>query len=244
MIYAFIALIATIIGAVVGIGGGLIIRPMLGVLGVAKDLASFTSGTAVFAMTIANLITHSRQGTKIELKGTLTLAIGSILGGFAGGALLRIVSEEVVNASYILVLFLILASVIGRPYLKPMKVDHPLIQMAIGVLTGTLSGLFGIGGGPFQIVALILFFNLSTKEAAVQSILITLLTTMSALTKYTIDGYADLSLAVYMVPAAIIGGILGSILNRKMHGKIITVIFALVITSILVIQVLKVFNVV
>jgi uncharacterized membrane protein YfcA len=36
MPYIILALVATIIGAVVGIGGGLIMRPMLGIMGVAR----------------------------------------------------------------------------------------------------------------------------------------------------------------------------------------------------------------
>ena len=240
MKYVILALFATIIGAVVGIGGGLIMRPMLGMMGVAKDLASFTSGMAVFFMAISNLITHKRRGTKIELKGTMPLAIGSIIGGFSGGALLKIVSTELINIGYIFVLLVILISVFGRPYMKPFKVEHPVGQIAIGLVTGSLSGLFGIGGGPLQVAALLLFFNLSAKEAAVQSVLITLLTTLAALTRYTIDGYADFSIAIYMVPVAIVGGLIGSILNRKFSNKVISLIFCAVIAIMLVMQVASV----
>ena len=240
MPYIILALVATIIGAVVGIGGGLIMRPMLGIMGVAKDLASFTSAIAVFFMAISNLITHHRRGTKIELKGTIPLAIGSIIGGFSGGALVKIVSTEAINIGYIFVLILILVAVLGRPYLKPFKVKNPIAQMAIGLVTGSLSGLFGIGGGPLQVAALLLFFNMPAKEAAVQSVLITLLTTSAALLRYTMDGYASFSIAMYMVPAAIIGGLLGSIFNRKFSNRVITIIFCAVIAIMLVMQVVAV----
>jgi len=240
MSYVILALVATIIGAVVGIGGGLIMRPMLGIMGVAKDLASFTSAIAVFFMAISNLITHHRRGTKIELKGTIPLAIGSIIGGFSGGALLKLVSSEAINIGYIFVLILILVAVLGRPYLKPFKVKNPIAQMAIGLVTGSLSGLFGIGGGPLQVAALLLFFNMPAKEAAVQSVLITLLTTSAALLRYTMDGYASFSIAMYMVPAAIIGGLLGSIFNRKFSNRVITIIFCAVIAIMLVMQVVAV----
>jgi len=130
--------------------------------------------------------------------------------------------------------------VLGRPYLKPFNVKNPIAQIAIGLVTGSLSGLFGIGGGPLQVAALLLFFNKPAKEAAVQSVLITLLTTAAALLRYTIDGYANFSIAIYMVPAAIIGGLLGSILNRKFSNRMITIIFCAVIAMMLVLQIVAV----
>jgi uncharacterized membrane protein YfcA len=90
------------------------------------------------------------------------------------------------------------------------------------------------------VAALLLFFNLPAKEAAVQSVLITLLTTLAALTRYTIDGYADFSIAIYMVPVAIVGGLIGSILNRKFSNRVISQIFCAVIAIMLVMQVASV----
>ena len=106
----------------------------------------------------------------------------------------------------------------------------------IGIVTGGLSGFFGIGGGPFQISTLIVFFGLDIKEASVDSIFITFLTTISSLTKYTLNGYADFSLAVYMIPAAILGGYIGSRLNRKINEKKIALIFISSVLLILAVQ--------
>ena len=47
MIFFLIGLFSTIIGSIVGIGGGLIIRPALAGMGAAKSLASFTSSIVV-----------------------------------------------------------------------------------------------------------------------------------------------------------------------------------------------------
>ena len=58
--------------------------------------------------------------------------------------------------------------------------------------------------------------------------------------RYTMDGYASFSIAMYMVPAAIIGGLLGSILNRKFSNRVITIIFCAVIAIMLVMQVVAV----
>lgn len=43
MVYFILALAATVIGTVVGVGGGMILRPLLNLFDVSKGLASFTS---------------------------------------------------------------------------------------------------------------------------------------------------------------------------------------------------------
>lgn len=241
MQYLILSLLSTLIGAVVGIGGGLILRPALGLMGVAKDLASFTSALTVFVMAVANLLSHKGRGTKIELKGTLPLAAGSIAGGYLGGALLPFVSGAAIQAAYVFVLILVLLAILLRPYLKPVKLERRWAQLAVGLLTGSLSGLFGIGGGPFQVAALVMFFNLPAKEAAVQSVLITLLTTMAALLSYAAEGYADFSLALYTAPVAVLGGALGGLLNRRLSDKAVSLIFCAVVGLMLLVQIVSLF---
>ena len=89
MIYFLIGLFSTILGSIVGIGGGLIIRPILSNLGIAKSLASFTSSIVVFSMTITTLITYIRYKVPIKIQKVLPLALGSIIGGFLGGSFLN-----------------------------------------------------------------------------------------------------------------------------------------------------------
>lgn len=242
MQYALLALISTLLGAVVGIGGGIIIRPMLALMGIGKELASFTAAITVLAMSVANLVTHARRGTELKFRGTLLLALGSLCGGFIGGSLMGLASAAFINASYIAVLLLVLFVVLRRSSLPHMKAEHPVLQSVIGLATGTLSGFFGIGGGPFQMAALVLFFNLSPKDAAVQSVMITMLTTASALVRYSMSGYADFSLALFTIPAAIIGGIAGSSINRRLSNRWIGIIFGATIAVMIAVQCVKVFG--
>lgn len=242
MQYAILALLSTILGAVAGIGGGIIIRPLLALMGVGKELASFTVALTVLAMSIANLISHRWHGTELRLHGTLMLALGSLCGGFAGGSLMGVASTGFINASYIAVLLLVLIVVVKRSSLPAMTVKNPLLQGGIGLLTGTMSGFYGIGGGPFQMAALLLFFNLTPRDAAVQSVMITMITTASALLRYSLAGYADFSLSLFTVPAGILGGILGSVINRRLTNRWVSGIFGATIATMLVIQCVKVFG--
>lgn len=237
MLYFIIGLFSTTIGSIVGIGGGLIIRPLLANMGTAKHLASFTSSIVVLSMAIVTLLNYKRNGVKLDIKRIFFLTVGNILGGFAGGSFIKYVDDTFINIAYIFMLVLILVSVIFREKLPKIKVTNPFLAVFIGIITGGLSGFFGIGGGPFQVTALIIFFALNPKEAAVDSIFITFFTTISSLAKYTIDGYMDFSLGKYMIPAAIIGGYIGSTINRKISEKRVAHIFNISVFAIIINQV-------
>jgi len=236
MIYAIIALISTTLGALVGIGGGMIIRPVLAFMEVDKGLASFTSAITVFSMAVINLLIHKMHKTPIDIKNNAFMAIGSVIGGFAGGSLLGLASTMFVNIGFIVALAAVLFVIMFRDKLPQRIVKNPVAAMGIGLCTGLMSGFFGIGGGPFQVAALITFFGYKPKDAAVQSILITMLTTASSLIGYTINGDANFSLAVYMIPAAVIGGILGAQLNRKFSHSRIALVFNITVAAIIVMQ--------
>lgn len=241
MEFGVIAFLSTVIGAIVGIGGGLIIRPMLGFFGVAKELASFSSAACVFCMGTVSLITTVKKGAKIKLGDTSVLAAGSVCGAFAGGACIRFVNSEIISVGYIFAMVFVLVCMAARKYVPRVKIKNPLFGFLTGTVTGGLSGFFGIGGGPFQMTTLLLLFDLEPKDAAVQSVFITLLTTASSLIQYAVSGYWDFSVAVYMIPAAMIGGFIGGLLNRRLNNKFVSALFSLTVVFIIFVQIYSVF---
>lgn len=241
MEFGVIAFLSTLIGAIVGVGGGLIIRPMLGFFDVAKGLASFSSAACVFCMGVVSLATTVRKGAKIQLRETVVLAAGSICGAFIGGACIKFVSGEFIKIGYIFAMVFVLICMAARKHMPRIKLKNPLLQFLAGIVTGGLSGFFGIGGGPFQMTALLVLFDLEPKEAAVQSIFITLLTTVSSLIQYAVSGYWDFSLALYMIPMAVLGGFIGGLLNRQFNNKYVSVLFNATVIFIILMQVYSVF---
>lgn len=236
VIYAFIAFFATTLGAVVGVGGGIIIRPTLAFLEVDKELASFTSSITVLVMAIVTLLVYRKKHAKIEVRRTGVMAGGSIVGGFVGAGLIPLVSEQVINIGYIIVLAAIILITVSKNRFSVKKEIAGAGAFLTGGITGTMSGFFGIGGGPFQMAALMLCFKMEAREAAVQSIFITALTTASTLVRYAIDGAWNLSLAIYLIPAAVAGGALGALLNRRIASKHIQALLVVVVAGMIVLQ--------
>ena len=90
ILYFLIAILATTIGATAGVGGGIIIKPILDFLGgynleTINMLSSFT----VFSMAIVSIIKQIRYKFKLEIRKTVLIGFGSVLGGILGDIILN-----------------------------------------------------------------------------------------------------------------------------------------------------------
>ena len=85
LIYALVIITATTLGAVAGLGGGVIIKPLLDLVG-AHDAATINlySCVAVFTMCCVSLIKQLRAGFHFDRQMVLSVSAGSLLGGVLG----------------------------------------------------------------------------------------------------------------------------------------------------------------
>lgn len=85
VIYALVILVATTLGAVAGLGGGVIIKPLLDLVG-AHDAATINlySCVAVFAMCCVSLTKQLREDFEFDKKTVLCVSAGSLLGDVLG----------------------------------------------------------------------------------------------------------------------------------------------------------------
>ena len=94
VILLIICLMASSVGAVVGAGGGVIIKPVLDMLGILPvSTVSFCSGCTVLGMSVCSLIRNRNDGVKLQIKTSTALAIGAVLGGLAGKWLFELVKN-------------------------------------------------------------------------------------------------------------------------------------------------------
>ena len=85
IVYSAVVLIATILGALTGLGGGVIIKPMFDLLG--QDTAvtiGIYSAIAVFTMSIVSIFKQTKSGFSFNLKTLLSISLGSVAGGVIG----------------------------------------------------------------------------------------------------------------------------------------------------------------
>ena len=250
ILYFFIALAATVIGAMTGLGGGVIIKPLLDFLGdynlpTIGVLSSFT----VFSMALVSIIKQIRYKVKIAFIG-----IGSIVGGVLGNKIVNILlmflSEALVTIIQSLTLAILLIIIYiymnNKEKFKSYKVSNSIACILIGILLGSLASFLSIGGGPINVCVLALFFSMNTKEAAINSIITILFSQGSKLfTVITTQGLKpfDLTMLPYMIIGGIVGGIIGASLNKKFNSEVILKVFNIVLIALIILNIYNVIGI-
>lgn len=252
-LYGVIIFIATFLGAFVGLGGGVIIKPLLDLIGYDTiNVVNFISACAVFSMSISSTIKHIRAKTKIDYKFLLIISIGAVIGGVAGSSLfdylLTIFDNTMLKGIQGLILGTLL--VVSVIYLniknaKKFNVKNSVGIVFVGLSLGFIASFLGIGGGPINVTFLVFFFSMTMKDAAVYSVGTIFFSQLSKLVTMGVKGTVpDVSAVVLIVAivCAIIGGLLGARMNKRSDEKVIKTIFTIVVAALAVINYYNAFS--
>lgn len=249
VLYTAVILIATTLGAFVGLGGGVIIKPVLDFIGNEPRIqVDFLSAVAVFTMSIVTTGKYIAKKQKFNASVILFIAFGSIAGGWLGNvateALSRVMAQETIRCIQAFTLAFLLTAV--SVYVGKCKFSFHLKSniaiLAVGLLLGFTASFLGIGGGPVNVAVLTLFFSMNVKDAAVYSVAIIFFSQLSKLiTIFATNGIGPYShqwkTLLFILPAAVLGGLIGSKLNRKFDDAAIRKVFVAVMVLIIVLNI-------
>lgn len=248
VLYFLVCLIATTVGAISGVGGGVVIKPVFdAVAGMNVSQVSFLSGCTVLAMTIVSLLRS--RGEKIELKRGTLLAVGGAVGGLLGKVVFDWVKSLTGNDGLVgvvqSVIMILLTAGVGvymafREKIRTKNVQNAALCVIIGLALGVMSAFLGIGGGPINLVVLYYFFSMDTKQAALHSIYVIFFSQaasfVSSLAMQNVPAFDPVTLVV-MVVGGVAGGFLGRAFNKKMSSRQVDMLFSILLAVITLISV-------
>ncbi|MED4533874.1 sulfite exporter TauE/SafE family protein [Metabacillus fastidiosus] len=242
-----IGLIAGTIGSLVGLGGGIIVVPLLLVIGnyfahfenVTPQVAVGTSLLVVIFTGLSSTLSYIKY-KKVDYKSGLIFFIGSGPGGIVGAYV-----NKLFNASSFSIwfgLFMIFISIILmlKDKLKPKKnaepkgiihkyIDddgnekiysyRPSVGIIISFIVGFISGLFGIGGGALMVPVMILLFFFPAHIAVATSMFIIFLSATTSSVAHIALGNINWLYASALIPGAWFGGKLGAYINTRLNSK-------------------------
>ena len=224
----------------VGGGGSILAVPlMVYVVGVPEPhVAIGTSAIAVAANAAVNLSNHARGGTVVWSCALLFAAAGMV-GAFGGSILGKMIDGHKLLALFALVMLVIAMlmlktrSRIGNPDVEMNWSNTPAI-VGLGVVTGTLSGFFGIGGGFLIVPALMLATGMSIMNAVSSSLVAVTAFGMTTAASYAWSGLIAWGLAVLFVAGGIVGGVAGTRAARHLAERrgALNIVFAVVIIAV------------
>ncbi|MGI6030818.1 MAG: sulfite exporter TauE/SafE family protein [Eubacteriales bacterium] len=255
LIFLAVSLGAATIGAICGIGSGVIIKPALDALHMLDiSTINFLSGCTVLAMTCYSVLVGKLSGdSKVDLRTATPLAVGAAIGGVAGQQLFQIVKESIPQESLVstiqsvclmLITLATLLYMINKNKIHTRQVRGALAGGVIGFSLGIISAFLGIGGGPINLMILFYFFSMDTKTAAQNSLYIILFSQLTSFLTTVLTGtvpeFAPLALGL-MVLGGIGGGFLGRKINRRISGEQTDKLFSALMLVIIFINIYNIY---
>jgi len=231
-----IGLLAGLMSGLFGVGGGTVIVPLLVlILKFDQRLAAGTSLAAIVPIATVGVISYALHGS-VDWIAALLLAAGAIVGAQIGSYLLPRVPITALRWGFvaflgavIVMLFIVVPS---RDAVLVLDVLTVLALLALGVVTGILAGLLGVGGGIIVVPALMLVFGTSDLVAKGTSLLMMIPTAVSGTIGNVRRGNVDLVAAVIIGLAACTTTALGAWIAVQVDPLVANILFALFLTVI------------
>jgi uncharacterized membrane protein YfcA len=118
-----------------------------------------------------------------------------------------------------------------------------LLLGIVGVLTGVLSGLFGIGGGFVIVPALILFSGMAIHKAVGTSLLVITLVSASGVASHLLAGRdIPLETTSYFIVGGVLGMFVGIWASRYLSGPTLQKVFAVAIVAVAIFVIVRTTN--
>jgi uncharacterized membrane protein YfcA len=242
----FIILIITgffagVLGALLGIGGGIVIMPILRLfVGLSPALAAGTCIMAVFFTTLGGSFRHYKLGhinfrsiVPVIVAGAFSTIVFSLIFIYftkrqrwldlGTGLTFCLVSVRMIIEGY--------ADLQKRKvnHAGPNKIEGSLLgKFAIGGVAGILPGFLGIGTGAILVPAFALILKAPIK-IAIGSSLTCFCTNafLSSVFKF-LQGFTVLKVALPLCIGTLIGSNIGAILNKRFSSAVLKIMFGMV----------------
>jgi uncharacterized membrane protein YfcA len=253
--FAGVGLVAGCLGALVGLGGGIIVVPVLTLfLGVAIHRAVAASLVAVVATSSVAAIGYTRDEISNVRLG-MTLETATTLGALAGGLAAAHLSREVLSAIFAAFLavnavYLLLkqgrregdppretdVGLLGGRYHDPSlgrevsyRVKNLPAGLGISSIAGAVSGMLGIGGGPIKVPMMTVVMGMPMKAAAATSNFMIGVTACASAVLYYRLGFVSPAVAVPVALGIAGGAFAGARLAPRTKGAHLAGILAVVL---------------
>lgn len=227
--------LGVVVGAILGLvgaGGGIIAVPALvGLVGISVADAMATSLAMAVASASAAVLPRLRGG--IDWPVAAAVGLAGVPAALIGTAINALLPQPV-----LLIAFGLLMVAAGIRMLRPLTgaIENPerrprwlLHAISIGLGTGLLTGLLGVGGGFVIVPALALLLRLPMKRAIGTSLVIIVITSLAgAIAHFGVGGLDVLLTLAFTIPAMIAALVAARVADR-LPGKALQLGFAVLV---------------
>ena len=233
---ALIGGVGGVLSGLFAIGGGILMVPLL-VWRAHLDQrrASATSLAAIVPAAIVGSATYLAHG-EVDVAAAAFITIGAAAGAAVGSALLRRI--PLVALRWMFIVFIL--AVAARLLLVTPPRDHELAlspgvalgYVALGLVVGVASGLFGIGGGLIAVPLLISVFAISDLVAKGTSLLVAIPTSLVGTVANRRAGLVDIRTALVVGVAAAVAAVPAACLALLLSARLSALLFSALLIAV------------
>jgi len=229
-----IGLFAGIFGGLVGLGGGVIMIPLM--VGIAKLTQHQAHGTSLVALVftgIAGAIAYGLQGS-VDITASVLIAATAMVTARAGARFAHSLPEWKLKRAFGGFLIFVSCLMLIKPYLPHIGGmdtgwQKIVVLLLTGIFTGFLSGMMGVGGGTIMVPAMVLLAGFTQHTAQGTSLLAMVPAGgVGAYTHWKL-GNVRTSLLSGLIPGILIGTYLGGTLAHVLSDSALRIVFAAVL---------------
>ena len=254
---AIASMAAGFLGALTGLGGGVVIVPLLALgFGIELKYAMGASLVSVIATSSGAAAAYVKEGYS-NIRIGMFLEVATTAGALAGAYLLHIISPSATSVVFGAVL-LVSAYLSSRPRTAPPADEQPdplatrlrlngsfptpggvrkynVFRVPLGfgimVIAGLLSGLLGIGSGAFKVLAMDQAMRIPFKVSTTTSNFMIGVTAAASAGIYLANGYIRPGVAMPVMLGVLAGSTLGTRVLVRAEVRVLRLIFGGVIVA-------------
>lgn len=229
-IFLLVGLAGGAVGGFMGVGGGIIMVPLLTWVGFNQKRAQGTSLSATVPLAIIGLMIYFHT-PDFSLSAAIPLAIGGVVGAYVGSGLVRRFSNRKLYRLFGIFLLIVAARhaysiITGDIFPDASYHESPLITGLAGVVAGLVSGFFGVGGGVVFVPASVQLLGLGEKAAHGASFAAIIPTALVGIFRYRSSGDLETTASLPLIIGAIGGSFLSSIIAINLSDEILAIAFS------------------
>jgi uncharacterized membrane protein YfcA len=227
-------LVAGFFGSLVGLGGGVIMVPLLNLIfGLPIKTAVATSLVAICATSIGGTARYLKSNL-VDYRMGLFLETTTIVGAIAGGLVALVIKPQILSVAFAIILIYTSVNMLTKLKRKESPITAGLAQsvstarkyiaLALSGIAGMVSAMLGVGGGVVKVPIIHLILGYPIKNSTATSTFMIGLTAAAGSLVYFIAqtrGSVDYVLIDYhAVAPLVIGTLAGSTIGATVAGKL------------------------
>ena len=227
---ALLGLAAGFLSGLFGVGGGILIVPVFVLaMHMNQRLAHGTSLGAVLPIAVSGVVGYGVEG-EVDWPVAIALTVGAMVGAVIGTHALHVLPVRVLAYAFAAVMLVSALRLVvddsdasGRGDLDALAAIGLVL---IGLLSGTLAGLLGVGGGVVMVPAQIILFGIPSVVAKGTSLAVIIPTSMVATQRNVRNRNFDASAAIAVGLAGVVSAYLASQLSVGLDEDVSNGLFA------------------